>query len=162
MRRVLVGVVALALAIGASACQKPTAGSSAGGASSAPPRTTDSGPRSSAVNPPDDAKGEADVTFRGTRGRESVSCDSLDAEFAVVARDGKARWSARPKRDAGLVNNLDAQGVRIEPASGVLAEGQSTTVRVRGSFDKRIQPYFYVLVVSRDGSTGHAIEFKCR
>ncbi|MFC7614384.1 hypothetical protein ACFQV2_13500 [Actinokineospora soli] len=125
------------------------------------PRPTDGGARSTTVDPPDDADGVADVTFRGTRGRESVSCDPLDTEFAVVARGGKARWTASAKRGAGLVENLDAQGVRVEPASGVLEDGQSTTVRVTGAYDKRNE-YFYVVVVSRAGSTGHAIEFTCR
>lgn len=104
------------------------------------------------------AKGVADVSINGS---DRISCDSVDAEVELVAKEGTARWSASAKRSPNFADKLAAQGVQVSPASGELNEGGSTGIRVRGSFDKA-NKYFYVVVVSRDGSTSHSVEFKCR
>jgi type IV pilus biogenesis protein CpaD/CtpE len=113
-------------------------------------------PKTSAAKPA--AKGVADVSINGS---DRISCDSVDAEVELVAKEGTARWSASAKRSPNFADKLAAQGVQVSPASGELEEGDSAAIRVRGSFDKA-NKYFYVVVVSRDGSTSHAVEFKCR
>jgi hypothetical protein len=104
------------------------------------------------------ANGVVDVSINGS---ERISCDSIGAEVELVAKDGTARWSASAKRSPNFADKLAAQGVQVSPASGELAEGDTAVIKVRGEFDKS-NKYFYVVVVSRDGSTSHSVEFKCR
>jgi hypothetical protein len=115
-------------------------------------------PKPRTTQPKPAAKGVADVSINGS---DRISCDSVDTEVELVAKDGTARWSASAKRSPNFADKLAAQGVQVSPASGELDEGDSTVIRVRGSFDKT-NKYFYVVVVSRDGSTSHSVEFKCR
>jgi hypothetical protein len=113
-------------------------------------------PRTSEAKPA--AKGVADVSINGS---DRISCDSVNTEVKLVAKEGTARWSASAKRSPNFADKLAAQGVQVSPGSGELDEGDSAVIRVRGSFDKT-NKYFYVVVVSRDGSTSHSVEFKCR
>jgi hypothetical protein len=105
-----------------------------------------------------DAKGDADVAIAGS---DHVNCDTISADVQVTARDGKAAWTASAKRSPDFADRLLAQGVSVSPASGTTDEGRSSTVHVRGSFD-RTNKYFYVTVVSRENTTSHSVEFTCR
>jgi hypothetical protein len=156
--RVLAAVMAAVfVATSAGACANPQAAPrterpvpETGNTGTPKPKTT--------TQPKPAANGVADVSINGS---DRISCDSVDAEVELVAKDGTARWSASAKRSPNFADKLAAQGVQVSPASGELDEGDSTVIRVRGSFDKT-NKYFYVVVVSRDGSTSHSVEFKCR
>lgn len=155
--RVMAAVMAAVL-VGAGACASPPQPQPR--VETVPPQigkpANSATPKPSQAKPA--AKGDADVSINGS---DRISCDSVDAEVKLVARGGTARWSARAMRTPHFADNLAAQGVQVSPASGELAEGDSAVIRVRGSFDKT-NKYFNVVVVSRDGSTSHSVEFKCR
>jgi hypothetical protein len=155
--RVMAAVmVAVFFATGACAVFSQTDRSAPPAGKPAPPTGQ---PAPSATNEPKPAaKGVADVSINGS---DRISCDSVNAEVELVAKEGTARWSASAKRSPNFADKLAAQGVQVSPASGELKEGESTAIRVRGSFDKT-NKYFYVVVGSRDGSTSHSVEFKCR
>jgi hypothetical protein len=155
MRAVLAVALAVVVAAGTGACaHRSASGVGTQSGSSAPPRTGDK----TTPQPVDDAKGYVEGAISGDN---RISCDKVDAEVKVVAKEGKARWTASAKRSPTFADKLLAEGITVSPASGVLESGQSTVLHVRGSFDKRNQ-FFSVFLVSRSGGSAKGVEFKCR
>lgn len=119
---------------------------------SLPPPTKPSAPK------PEEAKGYAEVAYGGS---DKVDCGAISGQVKLTAHDGKAAWTARAQLGDSFVANTPASGVRVSPASGTLDEGRGSTIQVTGTFDKTAK-VFYVMVVSRSGSTGKAVKFTCR
>lgn len=95
------------------------------------------------------------------RAEDSVSCDRVDTKITFTAQEGATHWTAKAKREPGFHKPAPADGISVQPASGSLKEGQSATVRVTGAYDKT-KKWFYVQIVSRNGTTGAEQEYKCR
>ncbi len=69
---------------------------------------------------------EGTVNLTASSGIEPAVCSALDGTLTVQAYDGPVNWTA--------VLDPSATGVTVTPASGALAEGESQTVAIRGSY----------------------------
>jgi hypothetical protein len=148
--------LAVALAVVMGACGQPQTGSPKPGSTTQ--RTTSD--KTTTDKPTEEATGSVDASI--VNGNEQISCNAIDTQVKVVATGGKAHWTASAKRSSEFADKLLAQGVQLTPAEGVLEQGQSAVIRVRGSFDQ--QKYFYVFLATptRTGSGGRGVQFKCR
>jgi hypothetical protein len=109
------------------------------------------------------------ATFRGTAGRDSVSCGSVETEFAVSmsSGDGTVRWTGQardimPERIPFEGSQL--AGITLEPDTGLLELGQRQVIRVRGTFNGRPGQQFWVVVQAPNaiGTGWTSILFSCR
>jgi hypothetical protein len=148
--------LAVALAVVVGACGQPQAGPG----SSPTPGSTTQRTTTTDKTTTEETTGSVDASI--VNGNEQISCNAIDTEVKVVATGGKAHWTASAKRSSEFADKLLAQGVQLTPTEGVLEQGQSAVIRVRGSFDQ--QKYFYVFLVTptRTGSAGRGVQFKCR
>jgi hypothetical protein len=157
-------VATLVAVLGTSACglfESNNGGGGGGGVPRSTPTTDSSTPGPTKPKPSDPgetAKGYAEVAYGGS---DKVDCGAISAQVKLTAHDGKAAWTARAQLGDSFVANTPASGVRVSPASGTIDNGRSSTIQVTGTFDKAAK-VFYVMVVSRDGSTGKAVKFTCR
>lgn len=162
MTRKALLVATLVAVLGTSACSLfgNNSGGGDGGAVPRPGPVTDS---SKPSNPkPSDpgetaAKGYAEVAYGGS---EKVDCGAVNTQVKLTAHEGRAAWTARAQLGDSFVANAPASGVRVSPASGTLDDGRGSTIQVSGAFNTA--KFFYVMVVSRSGSTGKAVKFTCR
>jgi hypothetical protein len=168
---ILAGMTVVSMAMGASACGTRTdpggtsggsgsSGSGSGGSSGSGGTGnggSGGGAKTSEKQVSDD-KGDVTPAISGS---EQISCDSINSEVKLTVAGGTGHWTAAAKRSPNFADTQSAQGVTVSPSSGELASGKSASLKVRGSFDKS-NKYFYVVVVSRSGSTARGVEFKCR
>ena len=94
----------------------------------------------------------ADDAVAWMASQPSASVDLVFADPPYNA--GRESWDS-------FADQSPAEGVTIWPTSGTVDQGLSSTIQVEGTFDKA-KKFFYVMVVSRAGSTGYSVKFTCQ
>jgi hypothetical protein len=151
------------LAVVSLACGTFRSGhSGASGADPQPPAARTTGPATevdtASTEPP--STGTVEIDYGGD---ERVACSAVDVEFTVTARDGPIVWTAEARDRQPIMwpyNGSPAQGIDAEPGTGVLAEGQSAVVHVRGAYSGSE----FFIAVSAPNRTGHSavtLRFAC-
>lgn len=166
MTRKVLLVATLVAVLGTSACSLFVSnnGGGGGGSGSRPGPVTDpfvpgsTSPKPSNPKAEGDTKGYADVAVNFS---DKLDCAHLHGQVRVTGKEGRAAWTAKAKRTDSFADQTPADGVTIWPTSGTVDQGLSSTIQVEGTFDKA-KKFFYVMVVSRGGSTGYSVKFTCQ
>ncbi|MGY2006318.1 hypothetical protein ACW9HC_04985 [Nocardia gipuzkoensis] len=113
-------------------------------------------------------EGIVSVSFRGTTGRDRVSCDNIVTEFKVSPSSGTIEWDATA-RDIDIsfaaqdLRRAVLSGVVITPSSGILGPGESTVVKVSGSVAKPAKRFWvWVVAPNSTGRGGVGVAFTCQ
>ncbi|UGT65931.1 hypothetical protein LTT66_21745 [Nocardia gipuzkoensis] len=113
-------------------------------------------------------EGIVSVSFRGTSGRDRVSCNNIVTEFKVSPSSGTIEWDATA-HDIDIsfaaqdLRRAVLPGVVITPSSGILGPGESTVVKVSGSVATPAKRFWvWVIAPNSTGRGGVGVGFTCQ